>query len=183
MLRGLDLFRLGHIKERHCLVPGGERIDVRAAAVFGPATLAGPPTVVPRTEWSIKRRAWHAGLMEERKTTGELLDAWRDATRAAELADSLAASASDTSILADSTADAAEQIAKLAEKAAKAAERAALTARDAARRAADLARSSREKNVSGGDHAAAAHAAEEVAKDAYHARVAEASDRHPEDDR
>jgi hypothetical protein len=122
-------------------------------------------------------------MEEDQKTTGELLNAWRDATRAAELADTLAANAADTSLLADSTADAAEQIAKLAERAAKAAERAAMTARDAAMRAADLARSSRDKNVSGGDRATAARAAEERARDSYHARVAEASDRHPEENR
>lgn len=120
-------------------------------------------------------------MEEKRKTTAELLDAWRDATRAAELADSLAVSASDASLLADNTADAAEQIAKLAERAAKAAERAAMTARDAAKQAVELARSSREKNVSGADRASTAHAAEDVARDAYHAHVAELADRRKDD--
>ena len=117
----------------------------------------------------------------ERKSTAELLETWRDATRAAELADHLAANAADVSERADDTAVAAEEIAKLAERAAKAAERAANTARDAAMRAAQLARSSRDKNASGGDRAMAAHAAEDQARDAYHARVAEAESRQPKE--
>jgi multidrug efflux pump subunit AcrA (membrane-fusion protein) len=118
--------------------------------------------------------------MEKRKSTADLLNAWRDATRAAELADSLALHASDLSAHTDDTAVAAEQIAKLAERAAKAAERAAMTARDAAMRAAELARSSRDKNVSGAGRATAARAAEDVARDAYHAHIAGLAD-HPED--
>ena len=114
---------------------------------------------------------------EERKSTGELLEAWRNATRAAELADSLASNASDASGLADEAAVAAEQIAKLAEKAARAAERAALTARDAATRATELARRSREKRSTGADSSVAAHAAEDEARDAYQTHVTEAARR------
>ena len=120
-------------------------------------------------------------MAEKPKTTAELLEAWRDATRAAELADSLAVSASDASLVAGNTADAAEQIAKLAERAAKAAERAAMTARDAAKQAVELARSSRDKNALRADGATAARAAEDVARDAYHAHVADLADRPKED--
>jgi hypothetical protein len=59
VLRGLDLFSLGHGEERHDLVLRGERMDVVAVAEFGPirharagafatAAFAGPPTVVAR---------------------------------------------------------------------------------------------------------------------------------------
>ena len=81
------------------------------------------------------------------KSTGELLDAWRDATRAAELADSLSSNASDASTLADEAEAAAEEIARLAEQAATAAERAAVTARTAALRANALAQFSRERRT------------------------------------
>lgn len=120
--------------------------------------------------------------MTEPKSTAELLEAWRNASRAAELADSLAANASAVSDTAYATAAAAEEIATLAEEAAVAAERAANTARDAALRAVQLAQSNRDKSIAGGDQAKEAHAAEGVAREAYHARVAAAGEqRSPED--
>ena len=113
--------------------------------------------------------------MEQPKSTAELLEAWRNATRAADLADSLAANALAISDTAEATASAAEEIAILAEEAAVAAERAANSARDAARRAQELARSNRELRDAGGDHAKDAHAADDVSRDAYHARVTDAA--------
>lgn len=120
-------------------------------------------------------------MEEQRNSTGQLLNAWRDATRAAELADSLSASASEASTTADDVAVAAEEIAILAEQAAKAAERAATRARDAAIRAKELARKSRVKRGTDADDAIAAHAAEDAARDAYHAGVAEAEERQKPD--
>jgi methyl-accepting chemotaxis protein len=119
--------------------------------------------------------------MGERKTTAELLEAWREATRAAELAAQLATHASQVASRADDTSAAADEIAKLAGQSAKAAERAASTARNAAKRAAELARVSRANQVSGGDIKAAAREAENLARDAYHARIADLVDR-PEND-
>ena len=74
---------------------------------------------------------------DERPSTGELLTQWRDATRAAELAERLAEIASQAADQADRSALASDQIARMAEKAAVAAERAARSARKAARQAAD----------------------------------------------
>src|SRR5690606_15920188 len=60
---------------------------------------------------------------------GELLNAWRDATRAAELAQRLATSAADALARADVQATESAEIARLAEQAADAAGRAADRAR------------------------------------------------------
>jgi hypothetical protein len=68
-----------------------------------------------------------------------LLEAWQDATRAAELADRLAAVALKAGEGADRSAIGTEDIASLAEAAAEAAERAARSAREAATRARDVA--------------------------------------------
>jgi methyl-accepting chemotaxis protein len=110
--------------------------------------------------------------MVDGKSTADLLDAWREATRAAELAAQLATHASQVAARADDTSVAAEEIAKLAEQAAKAAERAAVTARHAAKRAAELARTSRANQASGSDVVVAARAAEDRAREAYHAHIA-----------
>jgi hypothetical protein len=74
---------------------------------------------------------------DERPNAGELLMQWRDATRAAELAERLAGIASQAADQADRSALASDQIARTAEKAAGAAERAARSARKTARQAAD----------------------------------------------
>ena len=62
--------------------------------------------------------------MDETPTTAELLDAWRDATRASELAERLSAVASDAAELAERNAAASTEIARMAERAASSAERA-----------------------------------------------------------
>jgi len=71
-----------------------------------------------------------------RVTAPELLDAWRDAARAAELAERLASTALHAADRADGDAATAEELALLAEEAATAAERAARAAREAAMKAA-----------------------------------------------
>ena len=74
---------------------------------------------------------------DERPSTGELLTQWRDATRAAELAERLARSASEAAGQEDRSGLASDEIVWMAEKAAFAAERAARSARQGARLAAD----------------------------------------------
>jgi len=55
-------------------------------------------------------------VIDEPVTTADLLEAWREATRAADLAERLAKLAAETSERADLSADASEEVAKLAEK-------------------------------------------------------------------
>ena len=106
---------------------------------------------------------------DERPTTGELLTQWRDATRAAELAERLADIASEAAGQADRSALASDQIARMAEKAAVAAERAARSARKAARMAADLAVEHREHRVRVADEElVTARASEDHARGRYH---------------
>jgi len=120
---------------------------------------------------------------EEVVNTADLLTAWRDATRAAELADRLAQMAADAAETADRSAMASEEIAKMAERAARAADRAALSARDAAKRAADLARESRERRLLDADTLVTnARAEEAAAREAYHQRESEARNRHEHED-
>ncbi len=88
---------------------------------------------------------------DERLSTSELLMQWRDATRAAELAERLAEIASQAADQADRGALASDQIARMAEKAAVAAERAARSARKAAGQAAELAVENREQRLRGAD--------------------------------
>jgi hypothetical protein len=125
----------------------------------------------------------HPSLMEEEVVnTADLLTAWRDATRAAELADRLAQMASEAADTADRSAMASEEIAKMAERAAKAADRAAMSARDAAKRAAALAKESRERRLVDADAlVATARTEEAAARDAYHRHEAEARGRHGRD--
>ena len=71
-------------------------------------------------------------LDEPPPTTGELLEQWREATRAAELAERLANLARTSVERSDRDSIAAQEIAKVAERAARHAERAAKIAREAA---------------------------------------------------
>jgi len=80
-------------------------------------------------------------------TVEELLDAWRDAVRAADLAERMAAAATETLHEADLRADVSAEIADLAEQAAEAASRAALRARTTALEAAAAAQRLREQKV------------------------------------
>ena len=85
-------------------------------------------------------------------TAAELLEQWREASRAAELAERLANLASETAERADQGAIAAEEIARMAERAAKAADRAATSGRRAAERAAAFARDNRTGRLADADH-------------------------------
>ena len=92
-------------------------------------------------------RGHHPGMIDEPVTTADLLTAWRDAVRASELAERLAAAATEAAAQADVRAIAAAEIAALAERAAEAATRAADRARSAATEAAELAESLKESGI------------------------------------
>jgi hypothetical protein len=118
---------------------------------------------------------------EEVLTPAELLERWRDATRAAELADRLALLAAESVERSDRDAVAAEEIARMAERAAKAAERAASSARKAATRAAAFARESRAGRLAESDVAVyGTRAAEVEARDEYHEAERRARELHGE---
>jgi hypothetical protein len=108
-------------------------------------------------------------VQEEVLTTEDLLEQWREAVRASELADRLAKLALESAERADRSAVGADEIARMAERAAKAAERAATTARKAAVQAAEYARENRAGWLSDADRAASATKVdEEAARDRYH---------------
>src|SRR5689334_1025415 len=112
-------------------------------------------------------------------TTADLLDAWREATRAAELAARLARQAEEAADHADDDASGSDEIAKLAESAAEAAEIAATKARAAADRASALAAVKRGADVDDAQETAvAARAIETEARDDYHDAEAQARRRH-----
>jgi hypothetical protein len=94
-------------------------------------------------------------MFEEPVTTADLLTAWRDAIRAAELAERLAAAAAEAAAQADVRALASDEIAALAERAAEAATHAAERARTAATEAAELARSLRETGIAAAEESVA----------------------------
>ena len=112
-------------------------------------------------------------------STSELLEAWRDATRAAELAERLAAAALRAVDKADQNAATAEEIAVLAEEAAIYATRAAEAARYVARRASEEAARARTQDLAHADATASeTRLVEEDARDRYQDGVAEAHRRH-----
>jgi hypothetical protein len=116
---------------------------------------------------------------EERLTTADLLLQWREATRAAELADRLAELALSAAEQSDSNALASEQIARMAEKAAVAAERAAQSARKAATKASALALENRAQRLRDADEAVVtARASEAEARQRYELSRGEPEDRH-----
>ena len=115
-------------------------------------------------------------------STGELLEQWREATRAAQLAERLAALAKSSAERSDRDAVAAEEIAKLAQKAAQHAERAARVAREAADRASSFARDNRAGPLAEADEAVIATRDEETAaRDRYHDAEREARERNRTD--
>jgi hypothetical protein len=77
-------------------------------------------------------------VLDNDMTTGEALDAWRDATRAAQLSERLAATAAEASVHVDEDARAVEVIASMAEAAAAAVVAAAASAQVAAERTRQL---------------------------------------------
>jgi hypothetical protein len=101
-------------------------------------------------------------------TSADLLEAWREATRAAALAERLARLALETAEQADRDVTATEGIATLAERAAEALEAAAKSARAAATDVADRARVNREMGVAEADQTLVqARGTEVEARDAY----------------
>src|SRR5215211_1024311 len=98
----------------------------------------------------------------------ELLDAWREASRAADHAERLAKLASDAAEQSAHSAAAADEVAILAEKVAAAAERAAATARLAAERADVVAARNDEHRMLDADDAEAALQHEAEARERYH---------------
>jgi len=102
-------------------------------------------------------------------TTADLLEAWREATRAAELAERLAGVATESADRAETHALASEEIADLAEQAAAAATRAAERARNVATRARELASDiSNDQVPATGNTLKEARAVESDARDQYH---------------
>jgi len=101
-------------------------------------------------------------------STAELLEQWREAVRASELAARLARMAAESVERTAREADAAEELAKLAERAADAASEAAVTARRAAQLAAEVAQQSVTDQRRDDDASTAAQAVEDEARDRYH---------------
>jgi hypothetical protein len=117
--------------------------------------------------------------MDDQPTTAELLTAWRDATRASELAERLALAATEAAEIAERNASASEDIARMAERAANAAERAARTARKAATRARAFAQDSRDSRARLADETVVeAREREAEARAAYHDSERQARERH-----
>jgi hypothetical protein len=122
-------------------------------------------------------------VFEGKVTTADLLEAWREASRAAELADRLAELAHTTAERADLNAAAAEEVATLAEQVAVAATAAATRAQAAANEARQIARNSHDGAVSKAERDQTdTRAVEAQARDAYHQAEADARGRH-EDER
>ena len=111
-------------------------------------------------------------------STAELLEQWREAIRASELASRLAKIAADSVQRTERDAVASEELAKLAERAADAAAEAATTARRAATLAAELARQSITDQMRDDDAASAAQGQENLARDRYHEAEGDARARH-----
>lgn len=102
-------------------------------------------------------------------STSDLLEQWREATRAAELAAQLAAIAAESAEQAERGEVAATEIAELAQQAAEAAERAASVARKAADRASAFATDSRgTRQVRADQTEVDARTHEAAARDRYH---------------
>jgi hypothetical protein len=108
------------------------------------------------------------GVIEEPMTTAELLEQWREATRAAELAERLTKMAASAVERTARDATASEELARLTARAATAAQEAAETARRAAHLAADLSRESMSDQATNDDTLSAARELEAEARKRYH---------------
>ena len=110
--------------------------------------------------------------------TSELLEQWREATRAAELAERLAKLAQMSVERSDRDSKAAHEVAKIAESAARHAERAAKIAREASNRAIAFAAENREGYLAEADAAVVTSRDEEAAaRERYHTAEHAARDR------
>lgn len=115
-------------------------------------------------------------MQEGLVTKAELLETWRDAVRAAELAERLAANAAEAAQHADLRSEVSAELADLAEQAAETAQRAAQRARAVAAEAAQLATTMHEESVPKADDTyAAARELEATARSAYHSDAGERS--------
>jgi hypothetical protein len=122
-------------------------------------------------------------VFDEPTTTSDLLEVWREATRAAELAERLARLAADRAHQTDLDASGAEEVAALAEQSAAAATAAAERARAAADHARGLAHDARSVDVRAAvDDQASTLAAEGAGRDWYEAAEADVRERHADDD-
>ncbi len=102
-------------------------------------------------------------------TTAQLLEQWRETTRAAELAERLANLARASVERSDRDSVAAQEIAKIAEQAAKHADRTARIAREAAERALAFAAENRSGYLADAEAAVTSTREEELtARDRYH---------------
>jgi multidrug efflux pump subunit AcrA (membrane-fusion protein) len=143
---------------------------------------------VPRAR-NIQPRVGEAAVLAEWQTfkvdevvvsTSDLLDAWREAMRAAELAERLARLAEAAAEDADESAAASEEIARLAERAAVAAANAAQSARNSADRTASIAKERRDGASHTLDIERGSWQAETIAKDEYHRAEEESRGGHDE---
>ena len=100
-------------------------------------------------------------------SAAELQDAWREAMRAAELAERLTRHAEAAAEDAEESASSSEEIAELAERAAVAASNAAQRARNVADRTASVAKERRERVTNAQDFERTARQAEVSANDDY----------------
>ena len=118
-------------------------------------------------------------MEDDTLSTGDLLEQWREATRAAELAERLAKMAAESVERSDRDAAAAAEIARMADRAATSAEEAAKAAREAATRAQSFAEENRGARLADADETVVSARAEEVAaRDRYHDAEREARERH-----
>jgi hypothetical protein len=120
-------------------------------------------------------------MLDDVPKTADLLEAWRDATRAADLARRLAEVAAAASAAAERDAAEAEEVAALAEATAQAAEGAAQKARATATRMHDAAEGARGEGGRGAAVAAEADQAESSARDRYHEAESETRARRDSD--
>lgn len=115
-------------------------------------------------------------------STSELLEQWREATRAAELAERLAKLAKQSVERSDRDAVASAEISKIAARAAKHAERTAQIAREAADRAAAFATENRSGYLAEADSAVETSREEETAaRGRFHDAEQSARTRHEAD--
>jgi hypothetical protein len=107
--------------------------------------------------------------MNEELKPADLLNIWREAVRAAELAERLASNAAEAYAAAGTRAEASTELAELAQQAADAAARAAERAGTAAARAAELAKQLEVSDVPAAERTVdAANSIEADARAAYH---------------
>jgi hypothetical protein len=120
-------------------------------------------------------------MFEEEMSTADLLEQWREAIRASELAARLAKLAAESVERTAKDATAAEELAQLAERAVTASMEAATAARKAADLAAELARQSVTDQTRGDATLTRARGDEDYAREKYHEAERKAHGRHLEE--